>query len=306
MMNADELIESYVSDVVKRLPRKQRVDVALELRSLLAEELGPDAEPERARELLRTFGRPAEVAARYRPTLHVIDPADARTFRRVSLIGVAVVWLLGVIDVALDAGTVPAAQLVPRWWFNAGLAALWWPGFLGACFVAAAWVRRRWPRLAEWKPRAVDRDQVNRVAYAAGGAAAVLGTVVLAVPSLLLDAVWGGRAAPEAYAALAYDDGFARTLGPVVLVVLGANIALLVALAVRGRWQPLTRRLDLGLTVVTCAVLTWVLVAARPFESDPANETVRLALLLIIVVSLIGAAYKVRNLRLRSAITTHP
>ena len=38
-------LDSYVSDVVKRLPRRQRVDVALELKSLLAEELAGETAP---------------------------------------------------------------------------------------------------------------------------------------------------------------------------------------------------------------------------------------------------------------------
>src|SRR5262249_18639896 len=82
-MNANELIESYVTDVAVRLPRKQRNDVAFELRELLTEELqakaeatGRDADAAMATELLQAFGRPVDVAARYRPTLTVIDPAD--------------------------------------------------------------------------------------------------------------------------------------------------------------------------------------------------------------------------------------
>ncbi|GAA3794693.1 hypothetical protein GCM10022226_12560 [Sphaerisporangium flaviroseum] len=38
-MNADDLIDSYVSDVARLLPRTQRKDVALELRTLVKEEL---------------------------------------------------------------------------------------------------------------------------------------------------------------------------------------------------------------------------------------------------------------------------
>ena len=79
-MNANDVIESYVADVAAKLPRKQRNDVAFELRSLLAEELqgkaeaaGRAADATMATELVNAFGRPAEVAARYQPTLTVID-----------------------------------------------------------------------------------------------------------------------------------------------------------------------------------------------------------------------------------------
>ena len=80
-MNANDLIESYVIDVAVQLPRKQRNDVAFELRALLneglqdkAEAAGRHVDATMATEFLRAFGRPADVAARYRPTLTIIDP----------------------------------------------------------------------------------------------------------------------------------------------------------------------------------------------------------------------------------------
>ncbi len=69
-MTADELIDSYVADVVMLLPRKQRRDVAQELRMLLSEEVdaamgGQASREQAAHVLLAGFGRPADVAARY-------------------------------------------------------------------------------------------------------------------------------------------------------------------------------------------------------------------------------------------------
>jgi len=43
-MNANDVIESYVTDVALQLPRRQRNDVAFELRALLNEELQARAE----------------------------------------------------------------------------------------------------------------------------------------------------------------------------------------------------------------------------------------------------------------------
>ena len=89
MTDSDDLIEQYVSDVVQRLPRRQRDDVATELRTLLGEELadrvavdGSSPDQTATLALLAGFGRPAEVAARYRPPLVLIDPADSRSFVR--------------------------------------------------------------------------------------------------------------------------------------------------------------------------------------------------------------------------------
>ncbi len=104
-MNANDVIESYVTDVAVRLPRKQRNDVAFELRALLNEGLQDKAaaagrpadadDPAIATEFLRAFGRPEDVAARYRPTLTIIDPADGPKFLRAAVIGLALIWSLG-------------------------------------------------------------------------------------------------------------------------------------------------------------------------------------------------------------------
>ena len=60
-MTADELIDSYVADVVTLLPRRQRRDVAQELRVLLREEAdaaasGHASREQAARSLLAGFG----------------------------------------------------------------------------------------------------------------------------------------------------------------------------------------------------------------------------------------------------------
>ena len=88
-MDPEAIIESYVGDIVRRLPRRQRNDVGFELRSLLHEELagraadlGRPADEAMAMDLLTAFGRPQDVADRYRPAgFTVIRPADAPTLR---------------------------------------------------------------------------------------------------------------------------------------------------------------------------------------------------------------------------------
>jgi hypothetical protein len=292
-MNTEEVIDSYVADVVKRLPRRQRIDVGQELRSLLREDLGP--QPEGVLEYLRAFGRPAEVAARYGRTITVIDSADSRLFLRTSVIGIAVVWLAGALVVAQEGGEHWAQQ----WWFSAGLPALWWPGLLVVCFAGAAWARQRWPQLAEWKPRPVDRDHVSRLGYGAAVVGAVLGTFVLATPIFLLDKVF--NASTSAQDAFEYSAGF--TLGPAVLALLVAQILLLTAIMIRGRWETITRRLDVAVSIAMCALLTWVLLAGDIYQSEPTNETARFALVVIVVSTLISLVRKLRNVRLRSAFT---
>ena len=93
-MSATEVIETYIDDTVRLLPRRQRDDVARELRSLLIEELhararesGRPPDESLALSLVRGYGQPNEVAARYRPPWAIIDPADSTSFMRAAIIG---------------------------------------------------------------------------------------------------------------------------------------------------------------------------------------------------------------------------
>jgi hypothetical protein len=167
-MNAKEVIESYVNDVAVHLPRKQRNDVAFELRALLqeglqdrAEAAGRGVDADLATEFLRAFGRPEDVAARYRPTLTIIDPADGHAFLRATVIGLAILWSLGLIlrlQQPIDSGW-DLLQVLGQWWGGTVIPSLWWPGVLAVSYGLAAWARRRRPQTSVWKPRADDRIQ---------------------------------------------------------------------------------------------------------------------------------------------------
>ncbi|MEK6687814.1 MAG: hypothetical protein AABZ01_05060, partial [Gemmatimonadota bacterium] len=94
MMTAGDVIESYVRDVARYLPRKKRNDIAFELGALLQDELAAKAaaqgcapDEEMAMSLLSGFGRPAEAAARYQPRAPLIDPADNHSFLIWAVVG---------------------------------------------------------------------------------------------------------------------------------------------------------------------------------------------------------------------------
>jgi hypothetical protein len=142
-MTAQELIERYVDDVARRLPRKvRRNDVGLELRALLGDQLQAAAaaagsEPDVRMAIDLVHRLPDDVASSYRERgFHLIDPADAPLFVKLGTLCVGLQWAFTL--PAVFAGT----TTVGEWWMSSGVGALAWPGALLLWFAAAAWVRR--------------------------------------------------------------------------------------------------------------------------------------------------------------------
>jgi len=302
-MNAQELIEAYVDDVVRRLDRKRRNDVGVELRALLADELkaqatdtGRPADVTMAMELLRRFGRPEDVATRYRaPGFPIVDAADAPAFVKLSAIGMALVWIVGLIATFKPGGS----NRLSTWWMTFGLGAFWWPGFLVVCSGIAAWVRRRFPVADEWKPRVIDRDRIYRPGWVLAIAFFMLGTIWLMAPAQFVEQFTGGRLAPAFYQSLVYDATFRQLRLPLLLMLLTSHLALYAALVVQGRWRRVTRRLDILLSATISALLIWSLAAGRIFQSDATNGITRGALALVILIVLWDIVAKSNRERMR-------
>jgi len=305
-MTADELIDSYVADVVMLLPRKQRRDVAQELRVLLREEVGAAASgqasrEEAARALLASFGRPADVAARYGSPVTLIDPADTRRFLTLAMAGAVLIPFGALLnELAGQAGLRRAlGQAIERAW--PGLLA--WLGLLVVGFAVAGWARRRRPD-AGWKPRPVPADRISRPGRAAAIIFFVLGTFALTDPAWLIRTISGGRAAPAAYQAFAYDEGFVRLRGPVVLSLMIAGLIILATLVWQGRWRPWIRQADRLHSLAVCVVLTWAVAAGPVFKATPTDRAVKGAASLIVLVTLIDLAVRTRRHHVRQAVET--
>jgi hypothetical protein len=305
-MNANEVIASYVTDVAARLPRRQRNDVAFELRALLdealqakADDAGRPADATMAIALLREFGRPADVAARYRPTLTIIDPEDGRAFLRATVVGLAIIWcagLLAVLQQPIGAGWDLLTPLA-RWWAIV-IQSLWWPGVLVVGYGLAAWSRRRFAQASEWTPRAVDGIQGGRASMVMGLLGILLGVYLLVKPHAVLDFFWGGHAAPVAYQALTYTDGFLRYQGPILLGLILLNVPLMIAVIVRGRRSAALQRLELVLGLLTCAAMLWVIVDGPILMSTEGDRMAKGCMALIVAFVLIGMGIKAyRNVR---------
>jgi len=305
-VNPEAIIDTYVTDVVRRLPRKQRADVAFELRSLLAEELqdraesaGRPADAAVTMDLLAAFGRPVDVADRYRPAgFTIIRPADAPGFARVSLIGVALQWLVSLVTVysiPMDA-TAPGGDWLSRlgsWWLTWGLGAFWWPGFLVTASIVAALVSsRRVPKDAV--PFVIlDRDRVNRSLVVLYIALAAVGSAPLvAIPSI---ASWGSSLPQPVVEAFTLDAEFLAYRAPWALLLWAAALGIAVALLVAGRWTRTIRIASAVSDVAWIALLVWW-VAGPVFAAPLADETTRGILALLAVGVVVDLVFTVRRI----------
>ena len=140
-MHATEVIETYIDDTVRLLPRRQRDDVATELRTLLneelharAQELGRSPDEALALSLVRGYGRPNEMAARYQPVWTIIDPADSRSFARAAIIGAGALLVLSALIRLLPSLSGIADDLVK-------IGILAWLGVLVVAFGAKNWTK---------------------------------------------------------------------------------------------------------------------------------------------------------------------
>jgi hypothetical protein len=287
-MNATELIAAYVDDVVRHVERKRRNDVGVELRLLLEDELqgqaeiaGRKADLEMAMDLLRRFGRPEDVALRYRkPGFPIIEPADGPSFVRLTAIGMAGIWMVGLVAAFRDGG---GAEQLGRWWMTFGLGAFWWPGFLVVCAGVAAWVRRRFPVDGDWQPRAIDRDRINRPLWVLAIAAATLGTVWLTSPAQFVEQLTGGRLAPQFYTSLVYDEAFRQWRLPLLLTLMVMQLMLFAVLVAQGRWHRLTRRIDILFGASIGGVLAWSIAAGHIFQGESGDGIARLAIAIVLL-----------------------
>lgn len=289
-MNPNDVIDAYVADVVRRVPGKARNEIGLELRGLLGEMLADRAQAEgrvaddaMVLALLRDFGTPAEVAARYRPPGTVIIPAEqTRSFALLSVGGIALQWALTLPGV--DGGT------LTRWWLTWGLGALWWPGLMVMSALIGAGLRRLGWFQPAWRPRVVDPERINRGAVAFGLAWSAIGVAVM----VALPWISGALPAPLPQV-FALDPEFLRVRAPWALLLWLEHLVTLAVVLYRGRQSLLTRRLELGFGFAWIALLVWWLAAGPMFVAKATDDGARAAIGLVILIVVVDLVFKLKR-----------
>lgn len=281
-MKPSEVIESYVHDAARQLPPKKRNDVAMELRSLLTEELHARAEaegrePDRdmAMAILAGFGRPAETAARYHEMPAIVAPADTHYFLVAAIAGAAVALVASLFEAGDDAGE----------------AFLQWLGFLVLVFGGLGVWRRRRPDGLHWTPKPVrDPDRVNRASQAVTGLACLIPFAIWVSPQAMMELVTAGWIPDGMFAySRHFIDG---AMWPVLAALLAASCATHLAVAAMGRWGPWTRGAHVALTGLTGAALIGLAVDGPIFARADVSEAAAAIVALVGACILLGAAWE--------------
>jgi hypothetical protein len=308
-VDVKSVIDSYVDDVARRLPRKIRNEVGLELRTLLTDEIasaaaaaGRPADAATALSVLASFGRPEHVAERYggRRGFNVIEPEHAPAFVKLSVLGVVAQWAFSL------PGVFVAPSTFGGWWLESGFAALWWVGLLVVWFGIGAWVQRRlpvepnsfarpwahyifWlPVRQDWQPAQLDHPY---------SAAKVLIPLASALTIVFVSPEWFlGLFDPTANVSWArYDADFRSQLLPALLVIMVSRIALFTFATVRLHWRARTELVRFGLWTIFVGLLLWALVGWDIFASARVDFLFKVWLSVFLLVNCLQIWVSARN-----------
>ena len=254
-MDANDVIDSYVHDVARRLPPSRRDDVAFELRALLGEDLHARAEAEGrepdaglALRLVRSFGRPSETAARYHQPFTLVHPNDTWTFVAAAVGGAAALSIL----TAPRTGESFAAATK-----HTDVAVLAWLGLLVLLFAGKSLILSRRPQAFAWKPRQVRRvsDSASRLTSAGSTLLWAAFLALYLAPGPVVEALTGGRVDAKT---LAYSGSFRSELRmPWLAGLVLAIIVLHILVALQGRWRGGTRWARIFLHMSAAIQLGW-------------------------------------------------
>ena len=103
-----EMLDRYINEVVKNLPRRQRSDIGSEIRSTLedmleerSQEAGKPVDAAMLAEVLRSYGSPASVASTYKAERYLVGPQLYPLFSFVVKIVLAVLGVLALVGLGI-------------------------------------------------------------------------------------------------------------------------------------------------------------------------------------------------------------
>ena len=253
-----ELIDRYVYEVGRYLPRKNRADIQAELRSLLIDTLEAQVEGEAGEEdvvaLLKEFGSPAKVAASYRPeSQYLVGPELFPIFR--TVVGIALLVLVVVhavlFAVLLFTNPDPLKALdVLSGFIGSALSVL---GTIVVVFYVLQYFDVRLARPSqEWDPRELPVVDVKNVINRGETIFDIALALVILVAVLVFPTHIGVVVTPGTPI---LTDPVITSHIPLIAAALIAGLVVDIALLWRGRWQPGTRLAKIAANLFAMVVI---------------------------------------------------
>jgi hypothetical protein len=289
--NPNEWIDRYVNAVGRLMPAKQRADVEQEIRSLIGDELDAALPPDRSPDeetvfgVLRRFGKPEEIAARYRPPAYLIGPALYPTYRTVLGVVLGVVAAVTLFGAALAVGTSSAG------WDPLGILGNLFSGLMQVfawvtiVFALIDYFQRREASFkasveavtgagAAWDVQSLPPVQDDDRAKVGELAGTIIGATIgiFVFNSLLHDGVPYRTSADGEWQTLQLLTPEFWRYVPWLTALWLLEIALSAYVLARGRWSNMTRWLEVVLNVLSIAV-TFIILTGGPIAANPALES---------------------------------
>ncbi|MEZ4591981.1 MAG: hypothetical protein R3D55_12695 [Chloroflexota bacterium] len=306
-MNANEMIDRYVNEVGENLPRKTRADIEMELRSLLLDALeeraGAEPSAKETAVLLQEFGSPETMAAQYRPDESLIGPALFPTYKVVVTITISIIGVLHALGLGVLLWQNAGDDLIGRFLdmvFSFGRSAILNAGIVTLIFAVIERVAGDslvWPekKASEWDPfdlpPVTDPDRINRGEMAVG-----IFFCLLFLTWLNIFPNWFGGAdigEPEGWVFALVTAEFIALL-PLLSASLLLDVVLKTAVFIQGRWNRVTRWIELGSELfglyVVYRFFSLEEISIVPFFTM--GKTVLAIWIIIVVVKIIGQLYR--------------
>ena len=298
-MDANEMIDRYVNEVGQRLPRKTRMDIEMELRSLLQDALDEQSDgqptPKIAAAILRDFGSPKEIAARYRPDEALIGAQLFPFYKQILMIVLSIIGVLHLLglgfvlwqnDMSIVAGILDFA-------FSFGRSAFISAGVITLIFAVIERLAGDSLKIPEqeskdWDPNALppvnDPDRINR-----GELLVEIVITLIFIGWLNASTNWFGdvRFGEQDAGILALISPELLQFVPWLLAAWLMDIVLNTAVLIQGRWHKVTRWLELGVQGFSLYVLFQIFqsetISTIPFFTTMAKSILGIIIIIVIL-----------------------
>lgn len=329
-VTSDELINRYLNEVGENLPTKSRADIEKELRSLIQDALEErtahhneqpqPATTELTAAVLREFGPPKEISARYRPAEVLIGADLFPIYRQVLTITLSIVigvHIFGVIFSLAQQEGASFLELVPNIFGS-----VWESLLLNAAIVTVIFAVIERVNGASWKGVASDDTaqpkaswdpyqlppikDPDRIKHGDLIASIVVSLFLIGGLNFFYNSIGYidlDENSTRVYSILSEDF---RQHVPWLTAAWALNILLNLLVLVQGRWNRLTRWLDVGGTLFGLFVLACIITSDTITTSADITTWVKFGLAIVMVIVIIDLARKLYRLLIDKQVPALP